>query len=59
MEGLRYSLHSLAVWMALILASGKMRRRSRMSERRGQSHFFEIGLECKDFGRELTVVFEG
>ncbi len=58
MEGERYRLHSSAVWMASILASGQMRRKSRMTEKLSQSLFFEIGLDV-EFWDVLTVLLKG
>lgn len=69
MEGERYCLHWSAVGMVFtppsgqmrvvfMLASGQMRRKSRITERWSQSLIFEIGLDG-EFWDVLTVLLKG
>lgn len=57
MQGERYCLHRSAFSMVFMLASGQMRRESRMAERWSQNLFAESGLDVESCD-VLTVLFK-
>lgn len=58
MEGERYCLHWSAFSMVFMLASGQMRRKSRVAERWSQNLFAESGLDVESCD-VLTVLLQG